>query len=108
MGDGAERWRKLAGEFTRRVEAVPEDGGWDRPAPCEGWVARDVVRHLAGWMPGLFLGSAGLAVPQGNGARLYKNELASGRNIQNTKNPELRFRALLDEDGTRHIELARA
>ena len=52
--------------------------------------------------------SAGLAVPQGNGARLYKNELASGRNIQNTKNPELRFRALLDEDGTRHIELAKA
>jgi hypothetical protein len=30
-----------------------------------------------------------------------------GRNIQNTKKPELRFRALLDEDGTRHIELRR-
>jgi hypothetical protein len=31
-----------------------------------------------------------------------------GRNIQNTKLPELRFRALLDEDGDRQIELARA
>ena len=65
MGSTAERWRNLAGEFTRRVEAVPTDGGWDRPAPCEGWVARDVVRHLAEWMPGLFLGGAGLPVPQG-------------------------------------------
>ena len=64
MDGTAERWRRLAGDFTRRVDAVPE-GGWDRPAPCEGWVARDVVRHLAGWMPGLFLGSAGLPLPQG-------------------------------------------
>ena len=64
MSGTAQRWRKLAAEFTGRVEAVP-GGGWDRPAPCEGWVARDVVRHLVDWMPGLFLGSAGLPVPQG-------------------------------------------
>ncbi len=63
MNDTAERWRKLAGDFTQRVEAVP-NGSWDSPAPCEGWVARDVVRHLTEWMPGLFLGSAGLHLPE--------------------------------------------
>ena len=31
----------------------------------------------------------------------------SVRKSRNTKLPELRFRALLDEDGTRQIELAR-
>ncbi len=36
---------------------------WDRPAPCDGWVARDVVRHLVEWMPGMFFGSTGLAAP---------------------------------------------
>ena len=33
---------------------------------------------------------------------------AVARNSQNTKLLELRFRALLEEEGTRHIELARA
>lgn len=64
MSDTAERWRRLSAEFTRRAEAV-QNGAWSRPAPCEGWVARDVVRHLVEWMPGLFLESAGLPVPKG-------------------------------------------
>jgi hypothetical protein len=33
---------------------------------------------------------------------------AVARNSQNTKLPELRFRAWLNEEGTRQIELARA
>jgi len=45
MSEVADRYRNVAAGFTRVVEAVPADG-WDRPAPCEGWVARDVVRHL--------------------------------------------------------------
>lgn len=64
MSDTAKRWRRLSAEFTRRAEAV-QDGAWNRPAPCEGWVARDVVRHLVEWMPNLFLESAGLPVPKG-------------------------------------------
>jgi uncharacterized protein (TIGR03086 family) len=32
---------------------VPEDR-WDDPSPCEGWTARDVVGHLAEWIPGFF------------------------------------------------------
>ncbi|WP_369135675.1 TIGR03086 family metal-binding protein [Modestobacter sp. I12A-02662] len=27
------------------LDAVPADA-WSRPSPCEGWTARDVVRHL--------------------------------------------------------------
>jgi uncharacterized protein (TIGR03086 family) len=49
----SERYRKVAGTFTERVHAVPA-GGWDSPAPCEGWVARDVVGHLVEWVPGFF------------------------------------------------------
>jgi uncharacterized protein (TIGR03086 family) len=58
----AERYRKVSGAFTRRVEQVPPDA-WDNPAPCEGWVARDVIRHLVEWMPGLFFRSAGIDPP---------------------------------------------
>ena len=65
MSEIADRYRKVAADFTRRVEAVP-DGAWDRPAPCEGWVARDVVGHLVEWLPGFFFGTwdiEGPAVP---------------------------------------------
>lgn len=46
----AETFRRIAADFTARVEGVPA-GGWDADAPCEGWVARDVVRHLVEWVP---------------------------------------------------------
>jgi uncharacterized protein (TIGR03086 family) len=59
MSDSAERYRKVAAQFTRRVEAVP-DGAWDNPAPCEGWVARDVIRHLVAWLPDHFFGTWGV------------------------------------------------
>jgi uncharacterized protein (TIGR03086 family) len=59
MGEQGERYRKVAAAFTRRVQAVPEDG-WDRPAPCEGWVARDVVAHLVEWVPAFFFGTWGI------------------------------------------------
>jgi uncharacterized protein (TIGR03086 family) len=62
MATTAQRWRHLAGEFTRRVESVTPDQ-WERPAPCEGWIARDVVRHMTDWMPTLFLTSVELPLP---------------------------------------------
>jgi uncharacterized protein (TIGR03086 family) len=49
----ADRYRKVAAAFAARVDAVPA-AAWDNPAPCEGWVARDVVRHLVEWVPGFF------------------------------------------------------
>lgn len=62
MSEISERYRKVAARFTETVEAVPADA-WEKPAPCEGWVARDVVRHLVEWMPGFF-GDA-LEIPAG-------------------------------------------
>jgi uncharacterized protein (TIGR03086 family) len=59
----AERYAKVADGFTRRVEAVPE-GAWDSPAPCEGWVARDVVGHLVEWMPALLVEGWALTPPR--------------------------------------------
>lgn len=40
-----DRYRSLAAEFSRRVEAVPADR-WENPSPCAGWTARDLLRHL--------------------------------------------------------------
>ena len=64
MSEISERYRKVAAQFTRRVEAVPAPA-WENPAPCEGWTARDVVRHLVEWIPGFFRANAGLEVPPG-------------------------------------------
>jgi uncharacterized protein (TIGR03086 family) len=55
----SDHYKKVAAQFTQRVEAVPDDA-WENPAPCEGWVARDVVRHLVEWVPYFFSTSAGL------------------------------------------------
>jgi uncharacterized protein (TIGR03086 family) len=61
MTEIAERFETVSAGFTARVEAVPSDA-WERPAPCEGWVARDVVRHLVEWIPGpgFLLGTFGV------------------------------------------------
>lgn len=60
----AEEHRQIAGEFTTTVEGVAPDA-WDAPAPPEGWVARDVVRHLVEWFPGFLQGSVGIELPEG-------------------------------------------
>ena len=56
----AARHRWVAGEFTTTVVGVAE---WDATAPPEGWVARDVVRHLAGWLPGFLRVFASIELP---------------------------------------------
>lgn len=53
MSEIADRYRKVAGQLSERVAAVP-DGAWENPTPCEGWVARDVVQHLVEWLPAFF------------------------------------------------------
>jgi uncharacterized protein (TIGR03086 family) len=60
----SERYEKVAAQFTWRAQAVP-DGGWEKPSPCEGWVARDIVRHMVEWMPALLRAGTGLELPQG-------------------------------------------
>jgi uncharacterized protein (TIGR03086 family) len=60
----ADRYRRVAGGFTARATAM-SPSSWERPAPCEGWVARDVVRHLVEWMPAFLADAGGPALPEG-------------------------------------------
>ena len=41
----ADRYRRRADAFERKVAAVPPDG-WSGPSPCAAWSARDVVDHI--------------------------------------------------------------
>lgn len=60
----AEAHRRTAAEFSATVEGVAP-GAWDAPSPVDGWVARDVVRHLVTWLPGFLEGAAGIELPAG-------------------------------------------
>ena len=54
--------REIAGGFTARVEGTRD---WDAPAPVDGWVARDVVRHLVEWFPAFLESGTGITLPAG-------------------------------------------
>lgn len=45
MGEIAERYRRRADAFERKVAAVRADQ-WANQSPCAGWTARDVVEHV--------------------------------------------------------------
>lgn len=62
--DPADEHRRVAATFTGTVEGTPAEA-WDHPAPPEGWVARDVVRHLVEWFPAFLEGSTGITLPAG-------------------------------------------
>ncbi|GAA2359472.1 hypothetical protein Cme02nite_36000 [Catellatospora methionotrophica] len=64
MAGPADEHRLIAGVFTERVRGVAS-GDWERPAPCAGWVARDVVGHLVEWFPGFLHAGAGVELPKG-------------------------------------------
>jgi uncharacterized protein (TIGR03086 family) len=64
MSEIAERYKTVAAGFTLRADDVP-DGDWERPAPCDGWVARDVVRHMVEWMPAFLTSAGGPPLPDG-------------------------------------------
>lgn len=64
MTTAASEHRTIGGVFTERVRGVPP-GAWENPAPCEGWVARDVVRHLVEWFPAFLNAGAGIELPKG-------------------------------------------
>lgn len=59
----ADRYRKLSGQMAERIAAVPDDR-WSSPAPCEGWTARDVVRHVVE-TPAMFFGLIDEPAPSG-------------------------------------------
>jgi uncharacterized protein (TIGR03086 family) len=57
------RFRRVAGAFSDVARTLAPDE-WERPAPCEGWVARDIVRHLVNWVPAV-IGRSGLEFGDG-------------------------------------------
>jgi uncharacterized protein (TIGR03086 family) len=59
MTTPAAEFEQIGGRFGDLARAVPPDR-WDAPAPVEGWVARDVVRHLVEWFPAFLSGGAGV------------------------------------------------
>ena len=65
MTEIADRYRRVAAGFTERARHVTPDA-WERAAPCEGWVARDVVRHLVEWVPAFFQAAGGPDLPSGS------------------------------------------
>jgi uncharacterized protein (TIGR03086 family) len=60
----AARHTEVADGFSKRVLGVPADR-WDAAAPVDGWVARDVVRHLVTWFPGFLEAGTGTRLPAG-------------------------------------------
>ena len=64
MSAPADEHRAIAARFTEVVRGT-DPARWDDPAPCEGWVARDVVRHLVTWLPAFLSGSSDVELPPG-------------------------------------------
>jgi uncharacterized protein (TIGR03086 family) len=61
MTASAARFRTLARAFSHTIDAVPAEA-WANPSPCEGWSAREVVRHVV-TTEADFLRQHDLAVP---------------------------------------------
>jgi uncharacterized protein (TIGR03086 family) len=93
--DPAEEHRRIAAAFTATVEGTPAEA-WDRPAPPEGWVARDVVRHLVEWLPAFLQGATGITLP--TGPPVDEDPVAAWRVHTDA------VQALLDDDATARRE----
>ncbi|GAA4254734.1 TIGR03086 family metal-binding protein [Dactylosporangium darangshiense] len=62
MSSAADDHRTTAARFGELVAGTTD---WSAPAPCEGWTALDVVRHLIEWLPGFLESGAGIELPAG-------------------------------------------
>ena len=60
----AARYRSVAGRFTERAAEV-SDAAWENAAPCDGWVTRDVIRHLVDWVPPFLATGSDVTLPSG-------------------------------------------
>jgi uncharacterized protein (TIGR03086 family) len=59
----AQRYNRAAEGFALRVDAISGEG-WDRPSPCAGWSAGDVVAHIVEWVPAFFRDARGPELPE--------------------------------------------
>jgi uncharacterized protein (TIGR03086 family) len=94
MSATADEHRRIAAAFTTTVDGVAAEF-WDAPAPVDGWVARDVVRHLVEWFPA-FLDGAGITLPAGPSV---DDDPAGAWKVQTDA-----VQALLDDPGTAERE----
>lgn len=84
MSEGTDRLITMLTAFDARVQAAA-GGDWSRPAPCDGWTARDVVEHVANNVLSVTAGLSGTA-PQTVGAdedivTAWNRALAAARSV---------------------------
>ncbi|MCC2314136.1 TIGR03086 family metal-binding protein [Cellulomonas xiejunii] len=60
--DPASTFLDLVAPLTAVSDRVPATG-WDQPSPCEGWTARDVLKHVVDSQRG-FLAAQGVPLPE--------------------------------------------
>jgi uncharacterized protein (TIGR03086 family) len=77
--EAALEFREIGGHFGELVASAPPES-WDRPAPVEGWLARDVVRHLVEWFPAFLEGGTGIQLP--GGPSVDEDPVAAWRHLQ--------------------------
>lgn len=97
MSEISERYARLSDAFAETVAAVPDDR-WSRPSPCEGWTAREVVRHVVDTQ-GMFLGFVGRGlgdVPSVDDDPVAAWDAARGVVLRELEDPE---RAKAEFDG---------
>jgi uncharacterized protein (TIGR03086 family) len=95
MHGPADEHRRIAAAFTATVAGTPPQA-WDHEAPVDGWVARDVVRHLVEWLPAFLEGSTGIALPAG--PSVDEDPVGAWRSQTDA------VQALLDDPGTAERE----
>lgn len=78
MTETADRWLRIAGTFTDRVDHVTSTA-WSNPSPCEGWTARDIVKHLTDWVPPFL--DAGAHLDVGNGPSVEVDPAAAWHHL---------------------------
>jgi len=62
LSEPAARHRRVSGAFADVVRRTID---WKAATPVEGWVARDVVDHLVGWLPGFLASASDVRLPAG-------------------------------------------
>ena len=95
MSEGTDRLITMLTAFDARVQAA-KGGNWSRPAPCDGWTARDVVDHVANNVLNVTAGLSGSA-PQPVGADEHGRVV--GRAVGTADDDPLATRLVIDHLG---------
>lgn len=89
----ADRYRSAAAGFTRRVQGTSD---WDAPTPVAEWRARDIVDHLATWLPEMVGGGSSVEFTPGPSAA--EDPVGAWTHL------DAQVQALLDDPATAQLE----